>query len=165
MQVFCWDTFSNPPANRKQASLISLNTKSVEYGKNRKTTPSYFFGLDLHVISTKARSISWNGHFIRRDMKYSYWCCICQQQTMITYKLYLRVQHMIGRYYVSLKLEQKDHQECHILKLHISCWGRFLNNINNLKNWQRTWDANFIRLGAHFMLVFHSYISMDIYIF
>jgi len=47
----CGDRLANPQANGKQAR--SLNMTSVPHGKNLKTTPSYFPGLNLHVISIR----------------------------------------------------------------------------------------------------------------
>jgi len=55
-QVWCGDTFANPKANRKQAPFLSLNKITVQHGKNLKTTPSNFSGLDLHVISIGGQS-------------------------------------------------------------------------------------------------------------
>jgi len=57
-QVLCGVTIANPTANRKQAPFISLNIKSLPYGKNVKAIPSYFLGLDLPAISTTARYFS-----------------------------------------------------------------------------------------------------------
>jgi len=61
-QACCGDTFANPPANGKQAPVISLNTKSAQYGKNLKSLLARVF-LRPHVISTKAGSISWDSPF------------------------------------------------------------------------------------------------------
>jgi len=56
-EAWCGCILANPPASRKQASLISLNIP-VQYGKNYKTTPRHFLGLDLHVLSIRAQSIT-----------------------------------------------------------------------------------------------------------
>jgi len=52
---------SNPPANRKQSVVISLNKKTVQYGRYFKTTRRHFFTpklTDLHITFIRARSIS-----------------------------------------------------------------------------------------------------------
>jgi len=55
------DTFRNPSDKRKQAPLIFWKyIKCARPVKNLKIAASHFPGLDLHVISNRVRSISWD---------------------------------------------------------------------------------------------------------
>jgi len=54
-QESCSYRFLNPPGERKQARVISLNIKSVQ--KRFKPVPSYVLCLDRYVKSIRARSI------------------------------------------------------------------------------------------------------------
>jgi len=62
----------NPPANRKQARVISLNTTSVPYGKKLKTTPPLFLRPRSSCHFNRAQSISWDCPFQGRVFT-----CLC----------------------------------------------------------------------------------------